>query len=66
MDEPRTDSTIRLDSRAVRALAHPLRSRILSRLRTHGPATATELASALGTNSGATSYHLRASARWDS
>ncbi|WDG18783.1 ArsR/SmtB family transcription factor [Microbacterium sp. Clip185] len=60
MDESRRDSTIRLDSRAVRALAHPLRSRILSRLRTHGPATATELAAALGTNSGATSYHLRA------
>ena len=50
---------IRLDERAVRVLAHPLRSRILSRLRLHGPATATELAAALGTNTGATSYHLR-------
>lgn len=49
-----------LDERAVRVLAHPLRSRILSRLRLHGPATATDLASAFATNTGATSYHLRA------
>jgi len=48
-----------LDAAAIRVLAHPLRSRLLSRLRTTGPATATELAEALGTNTGATSYHLR-------
>jgi DNA-binding transcriptional ArsR family regulator len=40
-------------------LAHPLRSRLLSALRAFGPATATELAQRLQTNSGATSYHLR-------
>lgn len=51
---------MRLDERAVRVLAHPLRSRILGELRLHGPATATELAAALTTNTGATSYHLRA------
>lgn len=51
---------VRLDERAVRVLAHPLRSRLLSRLRTDGPATATELAAGLQTNTGATSYHLRA------
>ncbi|MFT4284363.1 MAG: helix-turn-helix domain-containing protein, partial [Protaetiibacter sp.] len=51
---------MRLDARAVRVLAHPLRSRILGRLRLHGPATATELATELQTNTGATSYHLRA------
>lgn len=50
---------LQLDATAVRVLAHPLRSRLLSRLRTTGPATATELAEALGTNTGATSYHLR-------
>lgn len=44
---------------ALRVLAHPLRSRLLAQLRVHGAATATELATALGTNSGATSYHLR-------
>jgi DNA-binding transcriptional ArsR family regulator len=48
-----------LDAQAVKVLAHPLRSRVLSRLRTAGPATATELAAALSTNTGATSYHLR-------
>jgi DNA-binding transcriptional ArsR family regulator len=52
-------SNIRLDSTAVRVLAHPLRSRLLSSLRLHGPATATELADRLDTNTGATSYHLR-------
>ena len=40
-------------------LAHPLRARLHALLRTGGPATATRLAAALGTNSGATSYHLR-------
>ncbi|HEX6487192.1 MAG TPA: winged helix-turn-helix domain-containing protein [Nocardioidaceae bacterium] len=49
----------RLDPRSVRVLAHPLRSRLLSRLRTEGSATATVLARALDTNTGATSYHLR-------
>jgi DNA-binding transcriptional ArsR family regulator len=50
---------IELDSRAMRVLAHPLRSRLLSALRLHGPANATALAERLGTNTGATSYHLR-------
>lgn len=40
-------------------LAHPLRSRLLGSLRGLGRATATDLATLLGTNSGATSYHLR-------
>ncbi|WP_404349946.1 helix-turn-helix domain-containing protein [Phycicoccus jejuensis] len=50
---------LRLDAAALKTLAHPLRSRLLSALRVGGPATATDLAAALGTNSGATSYHLR-------
>ena len=50
---------LRLDAVALRVLAHPLRSRLLSALRIGGPATATELAQSLGPNSGATSYHLR-------
>lgn len=50
---------IRLDATSLRVLAHPLRSRLLSTLRVGGPATATDLAAALDTNSGATSYHLR-------
>jgi DNA-binding transcriptional ArsR family regulator len=50
---------LRLDAAAVKVLAHPLRSRLLSALRIDGPATATALAARLSTNSGATSYHLR-------
>jgi DNA-binding transcriptional ArsR family regulator len=49
----------RIDGSTVRVLAHPLRSRIVSALRRLGPMTATALARELGTNSGATSYHLR-------
>jgi DNA-binding transcriptional ArsR family regulator len=50
---------VNLDSRQIRVLAHPLRSRLLSQLRLNGAATATRLADVLGTNTGATSYHLR-------
>jgi len=52
-------SYLRLDTTSVKVLAHPLRSRLLGALRLGGPATATALAARLGTNSGATSYHLR-------
>jgi predicted ArsR family transcriptional regulator len=50
---------VRLRNDQIRVLAHPLRSRLLGSLRLHGPATATSLAAELGTNTGATSYHLR-------
>jgi DNA-binding transcriptional ArsR family regulator len=53
------NDVIHLDGTALRVLAHPLRSRLLSELRTNGAATATELADRLTTNTGATSYHLR-------
>jgi len=52
-------SILHLDTKAIIVLAHPLRSRLLTLLRTQGPATATELARHLDTNTGATSYHLR-------
>lgn len=52
------------DPRALKAVAHPLRVRLLGELRTNGPATATELAGRLGESSGATSYHLRQLARY--
>ena len=52
-------SILHLDAHAVKVLAHPLRSRLLSALRSSGPATATALAQQLETNTGATSYHLR-------
>lgn len=47
------------DVRALRALAHPLRNRLLGRLRLTGPATASQLARVVGESSGSTSYHLR-------
>jgi DNA-binding transcriptional ArsR family regulator len=50
---------VQLDATTLRALAHPLRVRLLGRLRMYGPATATQLAQNLGESSGATSYHLR-------
>lgn len=48
-----------VDRSALRVLAHPLRTRLLAELRALGSATASDLARVLGTNSGATSYHLR-------
>lgn len=56
---PERPTDIQLDATAIKVLAHPLRSRLLSALRRDGAATATDLAASLGTNSGATSYHLR-------
>jgi DNA-binding transcriptional ArsR family regulator len=54
-------SELHLGAEAVKVLAHPLRSRIVTQLRRSGPLTATALAALLGTNSGATSYHLQVS-----
>jgi DNA-binding transcriptional ArsR family regulator len=47
------------DARALRALAHPARNRILERLQVRGPATATECATVAGLSPSACSYHLR-------
>jgi len=47
------------DPVALRALSHPVRLRLLGLLRSDGPSTASALATRLGLNSGATSYHLR-------
>ena len=47
------------DVRALRALAHPLRNRLLGLLRMNGPATASGLGRQIGESSGSTSYHLR-------
>ena len=50
---------IRLDASTAKALAHPLRMRIVGSLRLDGPATASGLAERLGVSSGLTSYHVR-------
>jgi DNA-binding transcriptional ArsR family regulator len=47
------------DPRAMRALSHPVRLAILSRLQRHGPSTATQLAPYVGATPSVTSWHLR-------
>ena len=47
-----------LDAHSLRALAHPLRVRILSITTAEGPVTATGLAERLHVNTGSTSWHL--------
>ncbi len=60
-----TDDLRALDARALRAIAHPLRLRMIALLRAEGPATASQLAERLGESSGLTSYHLRQLAAHD-
>jgi DNA-binding transcriptional ArsR family regulator len=56
-DQPRT---LRLtEPGQMRALAHPLRLRLLGLLRTEGPSTATTLAGRFGVVPALASYHLR-------
>ncbi|WP_326763644.1 helix-turn-helix domain-containing protein [Streptomyces sp. NBC_01591] len=59
MEPPEQPSQVQLTARNLRGVAHPLRVRMLTVLRTEGPATATTLARRLNQNTGATSYHLR-------
>ena len=47
------------DPRALKALAHPARNKILERLQVYGPATATDCAAVAGMSPSACSYHLR-------
>jgi DNA-binding transcriptional ArsR family regulator len=48
-----------MDLESLKALAHPLRVKIVDTLSTYGAFTASGLAERLGESSGATSYHLR-------
>lgn len=48
-----------VNASALKALSHPLRTAMLSRLMDNGSATATQLAKELGESTGQTSYHLR-------
>lgn len=64
MPEPEPATPRRLtDPDALKALTHPLRQRMLTRLHGHGPATSAELATEFAEDRGATSYHLRQLAR---
>jgi predicted ArsR family transcriptional regulator len=53
-----------VDLGQLKALAHPLRQRLLYHLAFVGPATSTSVAQALGESTGSTSYHLRQLARY--
>jgi len=57
MARTRTKPVSDLDT--LKALAHPLRLRLLGLLRADGPATASGLGRRIGESSGPTSYHLR-------
>lgn len=50
---------IELDAQGMRALAHPVRLAILTRLQLHGPSTATALSPYVGATPSVTSWHLR-------
>lgn len=50
---------IELDAVGMRALAHPVRVRILGELQGHGPSTATRLSPSVGATPSVTSWHLR-------
>lgn len=52
------------DPRALRALAHPVRLRLVGLLRTEGPLTATQAAQHVGESPSNCSFHLRQLANW--
>src|SRR5919201_3206865 len=52
------------DPRALRALAHPLRLRLLGLLRRHGPLTATQAAERVGESPAGCSFHFRQLAKY--
>jgi DNA-binding transcriptional ArsR family regulator len=52
------------DPRQLRAIAHPLRLRLLAELRINGPANATTLAADVGQSAALVSYHLRSLGRY--
>jgi DNA-binding transcriptional ArsR family regulator len=59
LDSPYPQHGKKLGGDQLRALAHPLRVRILDELSMYGPLTASGLGERLDESSGATSYHLR-------
>jgi DNA-binding transcriptional ArsR family regulator len=52
------------DVETLKAVAHPVRAKMLGLLRYEGPATASELGRRIDESSGSTSYHLRQLARF--
>ena len=52
------------DPRALRALAHPTRLKLVGLLRREGPLTATQLGDRIGESPSSCSFHLRQLAKW--
>jgi len=64
-DSERTERTLTLtDPRALRALAHPTRLKLVGLLRKHGPLTATQAGALLGEVPASASFHLRQLAKY--
>lgn len=53
-----------VDPKAIRAMAHPLRWRILDLLRAEGPLTATQVSEPIGESPANCSFHLRTLAKY--
>ena len=64
MPRPDSERIVLSDPRAIRALAHPARLAIIETLGSGEELTATELAAVTGLSPSATSYHLKALAKW--
>ncbi len=52
------------DPRALRAVAHPTRLKLISLLRRFGPLTATQAGERIGESASGCSFHLRSLAKW--
>jgi DNA-binding transcriptional ArsR family regulator len=60
-----SESVVQLtDPRALRAVAHPTRLKLLGELRRVGPLTATQAGERIGESPAACSFHLRLLAKW--
>jgi DNA-binding transcriptional ArsR family regulator len=66
MTENRSARTVKklTDPKALRALAHPIRLKLLGELRIHGQLTATQAGELLGESSASCSFHLRQLAKY--
>ena len=64
MTQPGQRGTPLHDPRVLRAIAHPVRNRILDELTATGPARAADLAAALGIPANSASFHLRQLAKY--
>jgi len=63
MDEPREQVEL-TDPRALRALAHPTRLKLVGLLRHAGSLTATQAGERIGESAASCSFHLRQLAKW--